>query len=60
MTGMSASSRAKRAELGKFVIQTLKNGNRAFKMSELYDTCKENYKDGFTQVSNAFPAYFLP
>ena len=50
MTGMSASSRAKRTELGKFVLQTLRNANRSFKMNELFDTCKEGYKDGFTQV----------
>ncbi|XP_063694403.1 DNA replication licensing factor mcm4-A-like [Bolinopsis microptera] len=50
MTGMSASSRAKRTELGKFVLQTLRNANRSFKMNELFDTCKEGYKDGFTQI----------
>ena len=51
MTGLSASSRAKRTELAKFIVKTLQSGGRAYKMSELYDACKEGYKDGFTQVS---------
>lgn len=50
MTGLSASSRAKSAELGKFIIAALRDSGRAFKMNELYDKCKEGYKDGFTQI----------
>ena len=60
MTGMSASSRAKRTELGKFVLQTLRNANRSFKMNELFDTCKEGYKDGFTQVWEVLYAKIYP
>jgi len=50
MTGLSASDRAKKAQLGKFIFQTLQTAGRAYKMSELYDACKEGYKDGFTQM----------
>ena len=52
MTGLSASSRAKCSELAKFVVQTLQNGGRAYKMNELFDACKEGYKEGFTQVKD--------
>ena len=49
MTGLSATSRAKSAELGKLILQTLQ-GKKSMKMGELYDTCRSTHKDGFTQV----------
>ena len=50
MTGLSASNRAKCVELGKFIISTLTKRQKSYKMSELYDICKENYTEGFSQV----------
>eukprot|EP00116_Pleurobrachia_bachei_P008642 sb/3468904/ len=49
MTGLSATSRAKSAELGKLILQNLQ-GKKSMKMGELYDTCRSAHKDGFTQV----------
>lgn len=52
MTGLSASDRAKRVQLAKWITEFLQKGGgqKAFKMSALYDTCREGYTDGFTQL----------